>query len=754
MVAMRSWGRKLVVGALERAIAAGGFEGSEARAARADAVDWARQRMRAARNRSGVVGGLGVVVTQPGRAELRPVDVALPGPGEVTVELLASAVSAGTERAQWLRLPNARPELPFAPGYSGAGPVIAVGSGVEGPAKGTLVAVPRARHASVVTVPAEWVTPVPEGVRAEEAALVYLAIISGYGVRRAGDVTGSSACVLGAGPIGALALRLLLLRNPGPVTVVASTERRKEAALRAGAAEFRTAVADPAEIGAGVVIEATGDPAAFRSAVQAADEGGTVVLLGSPRGVTTDTGLAEVRRKGLTLVGAHVSALATEAKRTGGDPFAELSREFLNALADGTLEAGDLVGEPIDPREAGLFYRGLGRGEVGAAHFDWRRVPRAERVRHGRLASPPRLRAQTPRALSASPAPGAASGPLRFAVVGCGDIGLPNARAVAGARNASVVLCHDPVVPLAEAAAQECGGEVAADLAGALDRERVDAVFLSVPHHLHTPLVREAAEAGLHVVVEKPLANDLPAADEAVEAAAKAGVALSVCFSFRYEPPVLAARAAVRAGALGKLKGAALVFHADKPPSYWTSGFSGRATSDWRVSRERAGGGVLIMNLTHYVDLIRDLSGCEPEWVAGTSRTEPGSEVEDAVALAIGFGGGALGTFSGSASSRGTPGTLFELWGEMGSLRLEPSAAIYTERAVEGVEPARWTPLSEEGADARTLFVEAFCDAVLAGRPPEVTGGDGLAVQQFVEAAYRSIEEDRPVSLLEEGTPA
>jgi predicted dehydrogenase len=681
-------------------------------------------------------------VTRPGRAELRGLDLPLAGPGELTVEMLVSAVSVGTERAQWLRLPNSRPDLPFAPGYSGAGRVLAVGRHVDGFEPGTLVAVPRARHASVVTVPADWVSVIPDGVRVEEAALVYLAIIAGYGLRRAAGVTGDPVCILGTGPIGALAHRLLMLRDPGPVTVVAAGRRGETAALRAGAARFVAVDEGTRGIEAAVVIDATGDPTALPAAVAAARAGATIVLLGSPRGVTPDAALDEIRRRELRVVGAHVSALAAEARRDSIDPFGELSRTFLEALGAGRLDVADIVGEAIDPREIGLLYRRLARRELRSAHLDWAAIPRANRVVRRRIASLPQLQRVpvAPRGLAERNVQ-VSGAPLRFAIVGCGDIGYQNAKAVAQATNAELALVHDRDVSLAAAAAAAFGGEVAGSLEAALDPARVDAVFLSVPHDLHATLVLAAAEAGLHVVVEKPLSVDLSTADTAVAAAAEAGVALSVCFPLRYDPAAQAARSLVQSGALGPLRGATVLFHADKPPSYWTSGFSGRSYSPWRLSRSRAGGGVLIMNLTHYIDLLRYVAGAEIESVAGSSRSDVGMDVEDSVALSVVFNDGAIGSISGSASTRGAPPNRFEVWGETGTLRLEPDAAVYTERAVDGVLPGRWTPLPTATVDeTRRVFVERFATAILEGRPVDVAPRDGLAVQAFVDAAYRAIE--------------
>jgi predicted dehydrogenase len=280
----------------------------------------------------------------------------------------------------------------------------------------------------------------------------------------------------------------------------------------------------------------------------------------------------------------------------------------------------------------------------------------------------------------------------------------------------------------------------------------VDAAFISVPHDAHAPLAIRAAEAGLHVVVEKPLAADLPAGEAAVAAAAEAGVELSVCFSYRYYRAVRSALALARAGGLGPLRGANLAFHVDKPASYWVGGFSGRATSDWRASRARAGGGVLIMNMTHYVDLVRYIAGGEAVWVAGAGRTDEGAEVEDAVALSVAFEGGAIGSFCGSASTRGASPNRFEIWGELGTIRLEPDAAVYTEMAIDGITPGEWTPLAHEDRDdTRRVFVEAFADAVLAGRIPDINAADGLASQRFLDAAYRAISEGQAVRVAEPG---
>ena len=744
-------GKALAMRGVDAFLTKRGYSGVDLKVARRAVLDWARVRLSRSFMR-GSVAGLSLVIPRVGRAELVPMEVPLPGPGQITVEILASAVSPGTERAQWLRLPNAQPKLPFYPGYSGAGRVLAVGKGVIGIAEGELVAIPRVPHASLATISAKRALPVPEGVQIGHAALVYLAMISGYGVRRGKIAAGDSVCVMGAGPIGALAARLARVADAGDITIVARTSRHQHSAALAEA-EFRVVEQGLDGLAADVVIEATGDPDSIGAAMAAARDGGMIVLLGSPRGVSRAVPVAELQERRLHLVGAHISALAVEARRSGRDVFAELGRDFLEAVRVGSIRVDDLVGEAIDPREAGLMYRRFADGSLAAAHLDWNRIPREERVQRCGLFEMPRLlQVQAPVRPQQSPALPVTTQPLRFAVVGCGDIGLSNARAVARSRNAELILVHDSVPALAQAVAEKQGGTVVPTLEQALDKTRVDAVFLSVPHDLHAAMITDAASAGLHVVVEKPLAVDLQSAEAAVEAATAQGVILSVCFPYRYEAAPAMAIELVRAGALGELRGAAINFHADKPQSYWHGGFSGRAHSDWRMSADRSGGGVMIMNMTHFVDLLRHVTGREIVKVHAVADSLPGQQVEDRIAVTVRFEGGAIGTLVGSASTRGVPETRLEIWGEHGTVDLGRNPRIYTESSVPGLRTGRWNALPVDELDERTVFVERFAAAVLEQRAPDVTATDGLAVQAFVDAVYRSVASGRPEAVSPVGT--
>lgn len=748
-----------------------GYSGARAADAKREAWWWAVARGQALTRRRRLIGGSGVVWTDVGKAELIPIEVPRPGRGEVTVEIHASAVSSGTERAQYLRLPNAQIGYPHVPGYSAAGTVAAVGRGVSDLAEGDRVAVRGAPHASVATLSRTAFHRLPDNVAIEHACLIQLGVICNQGVRRARLESGESVAVIGYGPIGALTQRLAR-GEASTLTVLARSSERKRSALRTGADAFIAAAGDGAAadgLSVDVVFDTTGDPNALLLAVTAAAEGGRIVLLGSPRGATRDLPLGAIRAKRLRLIGAHVETVRLE-RPSNPDPFRRDGDEFLSALASGRISVEDLVDLEVDPREADVFYRELAsRRDVSGARFDWTRLDPDERLHPSPVLRFPELRARGVDAdQPAEPITGSvrgrrswephdpfadAVGELRIGLVGCGDIATHNATGIALAPNALLTACFDPVAELAAELALEHGADVTASVEELLGRSDVDAVFLAVPHHLHAPLAIAAAEAGKHVIVEKPLANSLGAAMDMVEAADRAGVVLSVAFPHRYEPHAVAARRLVLAGAVGEVGGTLVKYFADKPASYWLGGFSGRTLSSWRSSREQAGGGVLIMNISHLLDLVRHVTGLEVETcTAATATLDGAAEVEDTVSLTLRYENGAIGTLFGSSALRGNRGGSIELhvWGRDGSLELEPSPRIYTTRALDGLRTTRWNSL--EGyptIDLRAVYVSRLASAITSGDEPDVTAADGLAVQALIEAAYNSSDSGEPVRPLD-----
>src|SRR5262249_22972193 len=320
-------------------------------------------------------------------------------------------------------------------------------------------------------------------------------------------------------------------------------------------------------------------------------------------------------------------------------------------------------------------------------------VPQESRWRRVSLSSPPNLVPDgLPQDGSVLPAPPThrpaydvrlGRTPFRIGLLGCGEIGAQNAHAIADSPKLELGACFDPAAHLAEDVAARFGG-ASCRSSDELLAHSLDAVVIATPHHLHAPLALESVAAGLHVVVEKPLALNISEACEIVAAADRAGVALSTCFPFRYEEHIAAAKGLSDRGALRPLRGVLVNYGADKPPSYWLGGYSGRSVAPWRRDRRQAGGGVVVMNLCHYLDLVRYVAGAEVETV--TARVDTGLDddhVEDTAAVAIGYADGAVGSIFGSAVVRGAAFSEFRIWGELGQVLLEPLRRVYTLRVVD-----------------------------------------------------------------------
>ena len=293
-----------------------------------------------------------------------------------------------------------------------------------------------------------------------------------------------------------------------------------------------------------------------------------------------------------------------------------------------------------------------------------------------------------------------------------------------------------------------------------LANSEVDAVYIAVPHHLHAPLTIQAAEAGKHIFVEKPIATTLADADAMIAAARSNEVWLSVNFHAQVDPICQAARDLVAHGAIGTVIGTRIVFRGDKPASYWRAGYSGRVPSDWRVRKATAGGGVLIMNGIHDLNTMRFITGSEVVRVSAEYDTfDTAVEVEDFIAVTYRYENGAIGTIEAGSAIRGRDPLhdVDRIYGTAGQILLGEPARVYVTESTAGLPAGEWqtlpiAPLT--AAEQQLAMVEGFAGPIVAGEKPTVSGEDGRAALAIVLAAYQSGAEGRPISLGGQGKPA
>ena len=276
-----------------------------------------------------------------------------PSATQVQVALSASIVSPGTERAFIKSLENTDRNYPRVLGYSGAGVVVKTGSAVTDFKPGDRVAgiMP---HTTVHNVESRNLVHVPDGVTDAQAAFVRIGVISMQAVRKARIELGEGTLILGLGLIGQTAMQIAKACGASPVIGLDLVESKRALATRMGCTYTFDARDEELErklreINFGklpqVVVESTGFPGPIEQALQLAERYGRVVILGSTRGSTAVNFYRDVHKKGLDIIGAHISCNPTDQSYPGFWTFKDNADCFLRLVAEGRIQVEPLVSQ-------------------------------------------------------------------------------------------------------------------------------------------------------------------------------------------------------------------------------------------------------------------------------------------------------------------------------------------------------------------------------------------------------------------------
>jgi UDP-N-acetyl-2-amino-2-deoxyglucuronate dehydrogenase len=338
---------------------------------------------------------------------------------------------------------------------------------------------------------------------------------------------------------------------------------------------------------------------------------------------------------------------------------------------------------------------------------------------------------------------------LRFAIVGCGVIAPMHAAALAGTDGAELAVVVDDVAEAAAHRGAEFGVEHTTDLDATLARDDIDAVAVCTPSGLHGAVGARAAGAGKQVLVEKPIDITLEAADRLIATARRAGVTLGVVSQQRWNPGVRQLQQLIRDGRLGRLVLGDAIIKWYRSQAYYDSG-------EWRGTWALDGGGCLMNQGVHYVDLLQWLMGPVETVVAHTrTATHERIEVEDVAQALLTFRGGAVGTLQGSTSVYPGLPERIEVAGTAGTAIITKGALTFCQ-LVDGSADAPAEPDEPEGgstdpaAIGSRLHLAQYRDYVAAvreGRDPLVSGEEGRKPLEIILAVYESARTGAPVTL-------
>ncbi len=317
-------------------------------------------------------------------------------------------------------------------------------------------------------------------------------------------------------------------------------------------------------------------------------------------------------------------------------------------------------------------------------------------------------------------------------IVGAGQVGQKHAQAFARlGPDVQVLGVADVDARRAADLAASCGTRAFEDYRALLGLTP-DIAVICLPHHLHREVGLAAAEAGSHILMEKPLANTLEDAHAILEACRKGGVRLTVSFVHRYRVEFQEAYRLIRAGKIGTP--VAMVDLFGLP--------GGNHVPAWVWQKRCSGGGILMYSGIHSVDWQRWLLGAEVEEVFCRTLTYgPGMDVENGLVATLAFANSCVGTVIGNQPPyQVTPCTReTEIYGTSGCLRIRSGEHLTYSSDTEAyrLEVNRDDPFVTQAGE--------FVRSVREGREPWITGEHGLRALEICLAIYRSAEVNRPV---------
>lgn len=343
---------------------------------------------------------------------------------------------------------------------------------------------------------------------------------------------------------------------------------------------------------------------------------------------------------------------------------------------------------------------------------------------------------------------------LGFGVVGLGAISKTHLDAISTLPEARLVAVASRQKEKAFEVGRTYGCEAYTDWRQILERKDIDVVTVVTASGARRDIVLAAAVAGKHVIVEKPIEVTTARADEMIEACERAGVVLAGIFQFRFKPAWQLLKKAVEDGRLGKL-------YLGDAYNKWYRTREYYASSSWRGTWALDGGGALMNQGIHVIDLLQWIMGDVREVSAYARTLRHSIEVEDTAVAIVSYASGAVGVIEGTTSVYPGYPTTMEIHGEQGSVRMAGDFIVdWSVQGMTEAERAQVESLLVKNASQSTasdprlsdctyhrLNIADVINAIMCGREPLVSGREARKSVALIEAIYTSSREGRPVKL-------
>jgi len=341
------------------------------------------------------------------------------------------------------------------------------------------------------------------------------------------------------------------------------------------------------------------------------------------------------------------------------------------------------------------------------------------------------------------------------AIIGCGNIAPIHAQSVVEIEDAKLVAVSDVVEANAKKLTERFPADIYTDYNEMLKRDDIQVVSLCVPSGLRADIAEACAKAGKHIIAEKPLEVTTERIDRVIKAVDDAGVKLGCIFQYRFADGPSNVRKALDSGRFGKLVLGDASFKWYRSQEYYDSGA-------WRGTRKLDGGGVLMNQGIHQIDLLLWFFGTVTAVTAQTALAgHTGIEVEDLACAMLTFENGAMGIIEGSTAIWPGHPARVEVHGTSGSAVLEDGELKSWQFAEEipedkevlssikdsAIGTGASDPIAGLKHEGHRRQIEDFIASIREDREPSIDGREGRRAVAIIEAIYQSAETGRTVTL-------
>ena len=341
---------------------------------------------------------------------------------------------------------------------------------------------------------------------------------------------------------------------------------------------------------------------------------------------------------------------------------------------------------------------------------------------------------------------------VRYGVIGTGGMGTGHARTMQNIEEAELTAVCDIDEEARKQVSEEYGVPGFKEHQSLCDSGLVNAIIVATPHYFHPPISIYAMKKGIHVLSEKPVSVTVQAADEMNRAAEETGVKFAVMYQSRAIPMNRAARKLVERGRLGKIYRTCMIEPNFRSQAYYNS-------AGWRATWKGEGGGVLINQAPHGIDLFTWIGGLPSRVTAKTATKRHDIEVEDEVSALLEYPDGGMGYYYTSVNEFPT-GRHMEFCGELGKLVLGEEGLKFTAldtplREFSGQTDQMWgkpeaheeeVPLEERETGHGTI-IRNLARAILYDEPLLSPGVEGVQSVEMINALILSGKKGEPVDI-------